>query len=356
MSYRSGRGDAMQRDQWRIGQLIREAVKNVFAPRSRLYGLVLLAVAIGVAVPLYSAWESTQLTDRLQRESLLGRNVLVVAAVDKAHRPASIDRRSCEAVASDDDVIAAGITEPEGPADFPQIGAGIPVLAVSTTLLPQLEQHGAIVGSALRSGGGAFELLMPQGIAEKAIVGSKEPEAIGTNSAVAVNLAPDVTSSSTCDVVLSATANALDASNRIVSELRSTGGPIIATQSFSEPEDPIKVFENRPEQFLPLLLALAVALSAGTLNRLRTGEWAAYRMSGTSPRSLFVVITLEQTALAGTMATVAAATTLAVGGYLIAPVAPVLFAGAGAALWIIGATLMSFDLPLRKPTSLAKDR
>lgn len=95
---------------------------------------------------------------------------------------------------------------------------------------------------------------------------------------------------------------------------------------------------------------------AERLNRVRTGEWAAYRMSGTSPRSLFVLLSLEQALLAGCLALSGALPTLAAASSLVSPVATAGIVLAAAALWVIAGVVMSVDLPLRQPTNLAKDR
>jgi len=91
-------------------------------------------------------------------------------------------------------------------------------------------------------------------------------------------------------------------------------------------------------------------------NRLRTGEWAAYRMSGTSSRSLALIQLIEQFAIAGCLVLATALASVALTPSLIAPAATLLIGVASGALWMMIATLIGIDLPFRKPTDLAKDR
>jgi hypothetical protein len=345
----------VQRDSWAFSQLAREANKNVFDLRSRLYLLLVIAVLIGVAIPLYAAWQSQQLLSQLQDEATQGRNVVTIAAL-RDDVPVVISRASCEALSNDADVEAAGILERHEPENFPQLGTRIPVTAASTTLLPELRRYGSIVGNALRRSGPAFTLLMPDGSTQSAATGTAQPDAIGTNSGVVFALSPSVTGARSCLVVLSPLARETQVAGRLVAQLSSTGGAIAARSEFSEPRDPIDVFLARPDRYLPLLLALAGAITAGTLNRLRSGEWAAYRMSGTSVRSLLLIQLLEQANIAGCLALFGALTTLAVSWLLISPLSTILSLLAAAAIWVVAASLVAVDLSFRKPTDLAKDR
>ncbi|MET4781723.1 hypothetical protein [Glaciihabitans sp. UYNi722] len=345
----------MHRDRWVFPQLAREATKNVFDTHSRLYGLLVVAVLIGVAIPLYSAWESGQLLTQLHEEANQGRNVLTISALDQKS-PAEISRRSCEGLTHDSDVLRAGVRESQGTSDFSQLGTLIPVTAVSVTLLPELGHYGAVVGNAIRKTGPPFHLVMPDGTVQTAAVGTTQPDVIGTASSVAVGLSPDVTESTRCFVVLDPLARAAAVSDRLVAELESTGGALIADDQFSEPRDPIETYLVRPDRFLPLLLAFAGAITAGAMGRLRTGEWAAYRMSGTSSRSLLIIQLLEQASIAGCLVVTASLTTAIVWPRMVSPLSTVLEAVAAGALWVVVSVLVCIDIPFRTPTTLAKDR
>ena len=197
---------------------------------------------------------------------------------------------------------------------------------------------------------------MPSGVVSTAVTGTDQPDAIGSNSAVVVGLRPQVTTIPACFMVLSPDADGTRVVDRLITELRSSGAPIAGSTEFTEPLNPIRVYLQRPTRYLPLLLALVGASSAGTLTRRRAGEWAAYALSGTSPRSLLTIQALEQIGLAGCFTLAAAAATGALAGHLLDPTATLLRCLAAGALWIIVAVLLGIDLPLRRPTDLAKDR
>jgi hypothetical protein len=345
----------MQHDRWSLGLLAREAVKNIFDIHARSYPLVILAVMIGVGTPLFSAWQAHQLVEQLGREQGQGRNLLSITAEDP-NQPARIKVRSCNDLVGDADVMAAGVILPAGSKDFLQLGTSIPVLSASSTLLPALRDHSVLVGPYLSHAARAFSLIMPSGSVLDAARAATEPDQLGTNSAVVIGLGPSTTTSSNCYVELNPRADFSSVSNRLITEVRSKGGPLTATEQFSEPQSPIVVFRRRADQFLPILLGLLGGIAAGVLNRLRSGEWASYRMSGTSPRSLRVLIGFEQSTIAGIMVTVACLSDLLLGQRLISVQASVLFIVAAGAVWILVASILTIDQPRRKPTNLAKDR
>lgn len=345
----------MQHDRWPVGLIAREAVRNTCAIRARLYPLVLLAAVFGVAAPLFAAWQSQQFTHQLDNETAAGRNLISISALDR-NNPAQITINSCDALSRDADVTAAGAIEPGLPEDFAQLGTNISVLAASPTLLPALNQHSALIGPDLTHAKKPFTLLMPSGHVVGGERSSSEPDQLGTNTAVVVGLSSSAPPTATCYVKVAPTADALQTGNRLITELDTSGGALTATEQFTEPQNPITVFHARPDQYLPLLLGLAGGLAAGILNRLRSGEWASYRMSGTSPRSLRLLLSLEQLTVAGFMLATSALTALVMQGTLVSPASTVLLSAAGAAIWVLLASILSADLPRRKPTSLAKDR
>jgi hypothetical protein len=334
---------------------MREALKNVLVKRSRLFGLLLIATAIGVSAPTFAAFESMTLTRQLSSEQDQGRNVIVISALSK-DKPVLISRQSCETLTMNSDVDRAGFLISAGDQDLFQIGAQIPVIAASTTLIPQLQNAAAVVGEALGSSIDDQRLRMPDGTVLTATRSAKQPDTIGSNSAVVVALQPDLTEANTCTVVLNPLAKESQVAPRLVAELRSTGGSLMIQYPFSEPRDPIAQFLNRPERFLPLLLSIIGALCAVMVNRLRTGEWAALRMSGTSARSVVLLQLFEQLVIAGCMVSVAAGTAAIMSSWLISPGATLSYVFAGAGGWVALAILLSLDLTIRKPTDLGKER
>lgn len=344
-------------DNWRGIHLAREANKNVLVWRSRLQPLVFFAVLAGVAATLFGAYESTSLLHRLEEQKESGRNILVFSAAD-TNRPVSIDRRSCETLTNSSAVERAGIVEREGLFDFLQIGPDVPVLSASSSLFPLLNTNDAIVGSALVpdvQAGVPYRLGLSANILE-AQVASKQAVGIDTNSAVVVALPPRVRSGSTCVVVLHDLTSVDRNLSQLSAQLQSSGGPLAATQMFNDTSDPIEDFINRSGRLLPSLLGLLGGVAAGILNRLRSGELAAYRLSGTSARSLYVLLLLEQALLAGLMVLSASLAIAALHPYFLSPASTLMSSFAAGCVWLIVAVLMTIDVPMRKPPDLAKDR
>ena len=345
----------MQSDSWSLRFIVREASKNVFSVHSRLYGVLIFAIVVGVGSPLYSAWESVQLRQQLSEEALAGRGTFIVAAADLM-APVQIQRSSCEALASEPDIVGAGMVNAAGSFDITQIGTNIPVVEASASLIPDLRERDAIVGSALRIRGPGFRLQMPNGYVATARVGVPEPDAIGTNSAITVALPPSVQNGTSCIIRVSELADVRAVASRVIPEIRSVGGALAMTYRFSEPRDPVQVFLARPDRFLPLLLAIAGAIVVGFLNRLRTSEWAAYRMSGTSPRTVILIQGFENIAIAGCFATASGLTSAALCEYFVSPASTVLMGLAAAVGWVFVASVIGTDVALRRPSDLAKDR
>lgn len=349
----------MQRDRWRALPLVREAVRNVADVRARLFPALVLAVVGGSAVAVFAGLEAANLQHQLGSLQGQGRLVLEISSTSP-QIPAFIDRRSCEALTGTAGVERAGIVVPEGLWDVGQLGANVPVSAVSRTLFPELDRADALVGSALREPSPDFLLTLPAGLVGTGHVMPEQPKGVDTNSAILVGLGPEVTTGPSCRVVLNPFGHASEAVPRVVAALKSTGAePIAANSPFQDNIDPVKEFLARSSRYLPLLLGTLGGFAAAVIDRVRLSEFAAYRLSGTSGRSLAVLILLEQLLLCGAVVaatSLAALVVVAVSGYPASVPAVVLSGVAAGAVWVVVATLLTLDVPLRRPTDLAKDR
>jgi hypothetical protein len=344
----------MQRDRWRASLLAREALLNCFAPRARLYPLILIAALLGVAGPLLAAWQSTQLQHQLAVEAIQGRNLVTIAALDK-NDPATITTASCDRLTTDPDVLAAGTVRPVETAGFLQLGTAIPVLEASPTLLPQLQAQDALVGPGLTARRSPFRLLLPTGETVTAARGEQQPDALGTDVAVTLALPPTVHTTATCLVKLAPTAQPQQVGQRLVTEVDASGGPLSATTSFTEPQNPITVFAGRADRYVPVALGVLGGILSAVVARRRAGEWAAYRMSGTGPRSMAMIIALESAAQAGVMLLSSVIAAAALYSKIIGPFSDVALAVAGASAWVAVSVAATADLSFRRPTDLAKD-
>jgi hypothetical protein len=345
----------MQRDRWRGGFLAREALRNIFDLRSRMFALVILALLAGVGAAAYSAWESNLFQDQLLQNAREGRNILEFVSATPNHQ-VRISRKSCETLTQIPGVERAGLLQSEGTRDFPGVGADLPTLSASLTLFPQLRKDDVIVGDDLKHAAGSFSILMPDGTVRKAAVGVTEPIGIDVNSSLVTALNPTITSGGSCLVVLSPYANENDIQPTLSASLRVNGGAIQGQSQYPSQQDPIAAFLARPGQYLPLLLGAFGGLAAGIFNRLRGSEFAAYRLSGTSVRSLAILLTLEQIVLAGVFIATSLASSIVLFRYEFEPDAFGAFEFAAGCLWIVVAIATSLDVGTRRPTSLANER
>jgi hypothetical protein len=345
----------MQRDRWRGGYLAREALRNVFDIRSRMFALVVLALLAGVGTAAYSAWESSLFQSQLLQDAKAGRNVLQFSSTTPS-QPVHISRQSCEELTRIPGVIRAGILVPVGTLAFPGVGADLPTFSASQTLFPELKRVDVIVGDQLKRATASFNILMPDTTIETAIVGATQPVGIDVNSSVVTALSPSTTSGDQCLVVLSKYVNQNSMQPVLSAGLRVSGGAVQGQSQYRGEQNPIFAFLNRPGQFLPLLLGVFGGLAAGIFNRLRGSELAAYRLSGTSVRSLEIILTLEQAALAGTFIASSVGGSVVLFRYEFDIGAVGFFEIAAGCAWVVVASLTGIDVAFRRPTSLANER
>ncbi|KRC62313.1 hypothetical protein ASE14_00195 [Agromyces sp. Root81] len=242
-----------------------------------------------------------------------------------------------------------------GPSTFVQLGPAVQVYAVSATLLPALSEADVNVGSELGFTGGQRLLLMPDGSAQTALLGQKTPAGMNLGSAVAVPLTPNETRVQSCVVTLDRFADTEAATARLSSSLSATGGTLAGTTEFAENVDPVEAFVNRPDRYLPVGLGMICGLVGLGMNRFRSSDIASYRFSGTTVRSMFLLLFFEQALLAGCFAAAGSLALLLVSGYFAAPAAQVPWVVAGAFAWLFVAT-GNLLLSRGDPSSLSKDR
>jgi hypothetical protein len=345
----------MQHDGWRHTLVWREALLNVFSFGGRLFPLLCFAVLLGAGQVMFMASESNTLKHELNSLYLSGRNIIVFTPAVQGTRT-TISRRSCESLSSADGVQRAGLFVIEGTQDFAQLGRNIPVVAASVSLFPSLARSDAVVGSLLGSHSGPYDLGLPGGVDVRAVSGQKQPTGVDTNSAVVVPLAANVTKGNECIVVLDRFSRLAEATPRLAASLAVTGGPIVGESQLNESVNVIQQYIGRPGRLFALALGLLAGLAAALLNRFRSSEFAAYRMSGTSPRTLALLIAEEQWLLAGTATASSILAVIVLQTYFFAAVPPVLWSVAAGLLWVVVACLGSIGPVIGSPMKLAKDR
>ena len=350
-------------DRWPLALLAREATRNVFSTAARLFPVVLLAVLLGSSQATLAVHQGNALEQQVAELRTQGRNVLS-ATQTAQDSPVLIDRASCEALTALPVIERAGIQVADGRSmDLPQLGARIPVRPVSTTLLPEVAMHDAVIGPGMAATvgltpGQRLDLAPgPNGTSTvSALVGSGDGAGLGGTGAVFVAADSSVTTSATCSVVLTPFADASAAAPVIAASLDVQDNPVLVSAELRETTDVVALFLARVERFLPLLLGALGGLTVAVIGSLRSSELAAYRLSGTSPRSLGVLLAFEQVLVAGVFVAASVAATLLLAGQALTPAASILWSVAGGLVWLVVGNLVALPVLRRRPSDMAKDR
>jgi len=336
--------------------MVREANANVFSPAARMFPVLAVAVLVGAGQSSLMIHQASQLDETLAALTMSGRNVVTVAP-PSPDSVSTVDRVSCEALAEYPQIERAGLVGTAERTEVVELGAFLPLQPVSATLLPGLDAYDAVVGSALWSDDDpTLTLAAPGGQVLHAEVGDEMPAGVPTGSALAIPLGATTTSGSYCVVVLDPYLPLTDARTLVLADLQMAGEPLAATSPYKETVDVVALHLSRTERFLPAGIAVLAGFSVLGLSRLRSSELAAYRLSGTSRRSLATILLLEQAILAGFYLTSATAAALVLGPLLRDPAVPILWAVVGALGWTVCAGSAASITVLRRASDLAKDR
>ncbi len=341
-------------DGWRLRHLAREAVRNVLGQGARMAPMVLLAVLLGAGAVAFAAVEAATLRTDLSDLAWRGRGVATYASASQG-QPVEITRASCDSLATQPGVLAAGLlTDPVERSIRPG-GIDIVTRRASPALLPQLSHTDALIGAAIIDRTGTFLTRIDQSLLQ-AQTTVEQREGLGASHSVFLALGPENTSGPFCLAVLDPLVDAAAIAPVHLAALDAAGGRLTATEALQATSDPVDVFLTRPSRFLPLLLGLLGAIATVIGYRLRTSELAVYRLSGTSRASMLQLLGLEVLTVTGVAATSAAAAALALRAHLLDPGTAVLWGLAMAGTWALVTIVATADLALRRPTDLAKDR
>lgn len=343
----------MERDRWSSSSLAREAVRNVRTSRRRLWPLLFFAIVGGAALAILAAVEGVQLRGDLTTLALSGRNVVVFGSASEI--PALIDRGSCDRLSTLVGVDRAGAVLNSQRVPVLPLGGSIPVVPVSVTLVPELSAVPAVVGSALGAGSGLGRIII-DGVPLAATGAAAQPEGIPLNQAVAVAAPATVVAVERCVVVLSSGADAEAMIPLLATQLVVDGVPPTGTAVLDEPLDRIEAFNQRLTRWLPLVVGALGGLASAGIAATRSNEFAAYRISGTTRRSLLLVYGMEAAILAGAMTTSAALGAVALSDWVIDVGAVTLGGLAGAGAWLVVALLGFLPLGSQSVLTITKER
>lgn len=345
----------MLKSTWSTLLLIREAVRNVFGTRSRIFVLVLASVTVGSAVAVFSASEAQGLLREIRGLEADGARVVSFGA-SSSRDTVTIDRASCEGLTTMTGVERAGIIVPDGSRDIPELGARIDVYSASTTLFPGLRTADGVRGSALAPRSRQSDVTLGHNDIRRLAPAAVQPEGIPTNRGLVFPLAPTVESASSCVAVLSRFAPVASLSATLAAQLDATGGQVGVVRILTPTTDPIERWHDRPGQYLALLAGLLGGLATSLLSWTRSSEIAAYRLSGTRRPALATLLTLESLLLGGVFATAGSAAVIVLRGEYLSVVEQILWLIAGGACWILSASLGVIRSTVVSPATLARER
>jgi len=341
--------------EWRTLTLAREALLNLATLRAPMMLAVLIAGVLGSASSAFAAFEGERFSERLAALESRGSEIITFGP-ETAQSVARISRASCEALAREPGVRRAGLLVDEGTRDFAELGARTAVFSASSTLFPALSHADGLIGADLGGGDSARRIVFAPGDVRALLASEAQPEGVPTNSAVVVPLSPSTDSSPYCLVELRRYQEVDEDVEVLGSRLQVTGGAITGLPRLRLTTDPVLDWRTRPGQVLPLALGAAGGLLTLVLIGRRSHELAAYRLSGTSRRSLALLLTLEGTLIAGVFVLSGALAAFAFGGRLISVPESLAWTLAGGAAWSMVTLIGIGKAILTSPAALAKPR
>lgn len=341
-------------DRWRFSGLVREGFRNVFARGARLLPVVALAGLFGTGAVALLAVDQRALAGELAALDAQGRGVLTYTALSP-ERPALIERSSCEALAEQPGVTAAGNVIDIGAIDALPFAVDAQSRRASTTLIPQLSEVDVVIGRALIPHRDRLRVLV-QG--ESLLAEASAPAREGTGDAYTLTfpLRPADRLTPHCMVILDPLTQATEVMATQLAQLSTAGNPITGHQFFRASNDPIADYLSRMSRFVPLALGLVGGFVTGIITRARSSELAVYPLSGTSRASLLTLLLIENLLIAGIAAATATGAALLLESMLLTPTTAITAGLQLAGAWAFTAMLTTLDIPLRRPTDLAKDR
>ncbi|MFC4243538.1 hypothetical protein ACFOYW_09140 [Gryllotalpicola reticulitermitis] len=321
---------------WALPLLLREATRNVLNVRSRMFSSVLLATVFGSATAAFSALDAHAFNRQLQQLQAMGSNVVSFESASP-NTTVLITRSSCEALAQDGGVQRAGLLIDDGIRDVPELGARVSTYSASPSLFPRLRSADGVLGVALGSSNEPRRITIEGAGTRLLVAGLAQPEGIPTNTGVIFPLPAGTTAASACTVVLDQFASPHVLASSLAAELVVTGGDIMPIRRLTPTLDPVAQWRARPGQYVAPALGLAGGLCVTLLTWTRSGEMAAYRLSGTRRAALATILTCEALLTASVFATagIVAATTLA--RFYISATEVFLWIFAGSAIWVLAA-------------------
>ena len=337
---------------WRLSAAIREAVFGAVASGPRSWLMLLVAVLMGVAMSGLQVADWTTLDRQLDAADASGHTVISFGATPQAQTEIAIS--SCEALTHAPGVEVAGAMIPSGRTTVDQLGSGISAVRASSSLVPELTRAEVAVGDLLAPAS-AGVITGDSGYVRTYVAASPRPPGIDVNSAVISPLLTADVSTAYCVARLSSFADVDALAPILLSSLSSSGAPP-AVRSVSDTFDPVDAYLNRTTRWAPAGVGVVCAFISLVLLLARGSEIAAYRLSGTSRRSMMLLCVIEQSVYAAVMWCSVTLTALALAPFLGSVSAVVAAGGIAACVWLALYSVGAYVNVRRDPTALARER
>ncbi|WP_092915200.1 hypothetical protein [Agrococcus baldri] len=289
----------MARDGLRPAAIVREALLNATGGRIGTVALSCVVIALGATLSAVAAVDHASFTADQQVLTAAGGQVAVIASSTRAE--VQIDRRSCERLANRSEVARAGLIWNSHRTVVGPTGLGVPVVEVSTSLVPELSASTAVIGIGLAAQMNPGHVVIDD-VPVAAVPGSDQPEGIPLDAAIAVTAPISARSGERCLVEFEPGAESASALAAATAQIRVFGGPVIATLTHQDATSAVQRHLDRPSRWMSLLVGV---LGGGLLALTIVGRQSAvasYRVSGVAPIALRWILTLETAWFAGLIA------------------------------------------------------
>lgn len=336
---------AMMRERWRAPALAREAVRNVASRSGFSRALLVAALVGGSGFPLYAGLQARGYRESVAQAAAAGQYVVSMVSADD-EGAARIVRDSCESLSEDPRVERAGAVLASEWVEIDQLSGLRPVVRASASLVDGLRSHDVVLGAAVPQVNGA---LVVAGFPLEVGRAGPQPAGIDIGAAVVVPLDAMTTEVDQCIVSLRPSADLIDVALDLRARLRTRGGAVEVVGSGLGMELPADRYLGRSDRWVGVLVGAVGGAIAAATSRFRFGEFAVYRLSGTSVRGLVVLVMLEQSIYVGALAASATVTTVLLAAHLVSASAVLSWALAGACSWWFVACVGSAPALARNP-------
>lgn len=338
-------------EEWNPAFLMREATENLRSSRRRLRPVLLIAVFLGVLLPIVAAVDSAAYRADMEALRNAGASVIVISS-DAGEE--AIARRSCDRLVDMDGIERSGSVLTSTRVPVVGLGDGIPITPVTGTLVPGLATSRVVIGHDLTTK--ASQRVVLSGVPVVGSRGQAQPEGIPVNAALAVAASPALASVERCTVVLEPGLVATSYLSEVLAAVDTHAAAVTASPVLTQPVDRTDAFLTRLTRWSPAVAGVLLGALHTIMLMTRQSELAAYRLSGTRQAELRTILIFETALVSGAMATSAVVAVLVLNWAMVSSAAAALSGlGAASIAFACGAVASTF-VSRQSLLNLSKER